>query len=326
MFGKWTKSALVLGLSAMAATASFSCDKNDTTASGKKKVNVAFVTNNVGDFWLIAQKGCQKAEKDFDVTCDFRMPAAGDVPEQQRIVDDLMNTGIQGIAISPNDVDNQTDFLNKIAKQVPLICQDSDAPKSDRRYYVGTNNFKAGEEAGKLIMEALPDGGDIMLFVGKTDAQNAKDREAGIRKAIEGSKVKVIKTLTDNVDAVRAKANADETMVTYPNVKCLVGLWSYNGPAIIQAVEGANKVGKIKVVCFDEDKETLRGISNGTVYATVVQQPYQFGYKAVEILTHIVRGETDMLPKEPIVDIPVQAIKKDNVAEFSKKLAELTGK
>src|SRR5205085_9547814 len=138
----------------------------------------------------------------------------------------------------------QIDFLNKIAAQTLLICCDSDAADSKRVCYIGTDNFAAGQEAGKLIKEALPNGGKIMVFVGYADAQNAKDRFGGIKKELEGSKVEVIDLRTDDTDNVRAQKNAEDTLVKYPDVACLVGLWSYNGPAILNAVKSGGKVGQ----------------------------------------------------------------------------------
>ena len=61
-----------------------------------------------------------------------------------------------------------------------VICQDSDAPASKRDFYLGTSNYMAGRAAGKLIKEAVPDGGKVMLFVGKMEVLNAQERSAGI--------------------------------------------------------------------------------------------------------------------------------------------------
>ncbi len=117
-------------------------------------------------------------------------------------------------------------MLNEIAKKVLVVTQDSDAPQSDRACYVGTDNRAAGRQAGELIKEALPKGGKIMIFVGKRDAQNAKERYQGIQDVIANSNIEVIDVRTDDVDRVRAKVNASDTLVRYPDVACLVGLWA----------------------------------------------------------------------------------------------------
>src|SRR5580765_2098747 len=236
------------------------CGNKDQSAGGGssgggtgKKLKLAFVTNNSSDFWRIARAGTQEAEKNLgNVQVDFRIPASGGPDEQQRILDDLLAKGVDGIAVSPISPDNQTDFLNKVAGQTLLVCHDSDAPKSKRVCYIGTDNVAAGVEAAKLIKEALPNGGKIMAFVGNADAQNAKERFTGIKKELEGSNVQIIDLRTDDTDRVRAQKNAEDTLVNYPDVACLVGLWSYNGPALLKAVRSAGQAGKVKIVCFDE--------------------------------------------------------------------------
>ena len=122
---------------------------------------------------------------------DFKIPADATAASQQQILNDLVaRQRKDGIAVSPIDPANQTDFLNTIASKTLLICHDSDAPASKRVCYIGTDNMAAGVEAGKLIKEALPNGGKIMLFVGKRDAQNAKDRYEGIQAGeLKGSNI-----------------------------------------------------------------------------------------------------------------------------------------
>ena len=145
------------------------------------------MTNNSADFWTIARRGVEKADAELaDVETEFRISADGTAADQQRIVDDLLTKGVDGIAISPVDPQNQTALINAAAKRALVFTQDSDAPQSARACYIGTDNVAAGRQAGQLIREALPEGGSIMLFVGKLDAQNAQERIQGIKEALEG--------------------------------------------------------------------------------------------------------------------------------------------
>ncbi|HUK81184.1 MAG TPA: sugar-binding protein [Verrucomicrobiae bacterium] len=298
-----------------------------TPSFGAKKLRLAFVTNNASDFWTIARAGCDKAASELpNVTLDFKIPGDGSAATQRRIVDDLLARGIDGIAISPIDPANQILFLNEVAKQTLLICQDSDAPNSDRACYVGTDNTAAGRQAGELIKEALPNGGKIVIFVGTLDAQNARERYAGIKESLKGSNVHILDVRTDDTDRVRAKANVLDSIVKYPDVACLVGLWSYNGPAILNAVKESDKVGKIKIVCFDEEDETLQGVRDGAIFATVVQQPYEFGYKAIELMNKVLNGDKAAVPASKDIIVPTLAIEKANVDEFAAKLKKLRGR
>jgi ribose transport system substrate-binding protein len=312
--------------------AAFGCGKQEAapqSAGGQpssgKKLKLAFVSNNAANFWTIARSGCMDAQNELgDVTVDFRIPSTGSAAEQQGILNDLVAAGIDGIAVSPINPSNQTEFLNKIAAQTLFITTDSDAPDSKRVAYIGTDNEAAGEQAGNLIKEVLPNGGKIMLFVGFLDAQNAKDRMGGIKKVLAGSNIEIIDVRTDDTDPVRAQKNAEDTLVKYPDISCLVGLYSYNGPAIANAVKGAGKAGQVKIVCFDEDADTLAGIASGLIYGTVVQQPYEFGKQAITRMDKYLHGDKSQLAEGKII-IPTLAIKSDNVADFSAKLKKLLG-
>jgi ribose transport system substrate-binding protein len=287
------------------------------TSADQKKVKLAFITNNAADFWTVCRAGCMKAaQENPNIEVDFQMLGDATAAGQRRVIDDLLARGVDGIALSPVDPANETSMLNEAAQQATIFCADSDAPKSARACYIGTNNVDAGKQAGGLIKEVLPNGGKIMLFVGKLDAQNAKERIEGIKQALEGSNVEIISVLTDDTDVSRAKANVQDTLVKYPDISGLVGLWSYNGPAILGAVRDAGKNGQVKIVCFDSDDETIAGIKSGDIYATVVQQPFEFGRLSMLNLAKFINGDKSFIPDTKQIFIPTIAIKKDNVDQF----------
>src|SRR5215813_13045419 len=309
------------------AMAGVAVSMSGCSPSGQKKYRIAFVTNNSADFWTIARRGTEQAAAELpDVNVEFRIPSDGSAAEQRRIVDDLMAKGLEGIAISPVDPANQTAMLDDVAKQATLITQDSDAPQSNRLCYIGTDNRAAGHQAGDVIKQVLPDGGKIMIFVGKSDVQNARERLQGIKDAIEGTKVEIVDVRTDDADPVRAKSNAADTLVKYPDITCLVGLWSYNGPAILNATKDAGRVGKVKIVCFDEDDQTLEGIKDGAISATVVQQPYEFGYRAIHLIEKVLQGDKSEVPSNKQIFVPTKVIDKDSVEEFSERINKLRGR
>src|ERR1044072_3596998 len=303
-------------------------NSNTTTggAAGTKH-KLAFVTNNASDFWIIARKGTEKAAKEIPgIEVEFRIPSDGTAAEQQRVVDDLLAKGIQGIAISPVDPANQTPMLNRAASQTLVVTQDSDAPNSNRVCYIGTDNVEAGRQAGQLVKEALPNGGKIMVFVGAVDAAHAQQRCPGLKEALAGSNISIIDVRTDNTDRVRAKSNASDTLVNNPDIAGMVGLWSYNGPGSMPAVREANKLDKVKIIAFDEEDETLNGIKNGAIYATVVQQPFEFGFRSMELMSKIINGDKSGIPASKQIFVPTKAIKKDNVEAFTKEINTLRGR
>jgi ribose transport system substrate-binding protein len=164
-----------------------------------------------------------------------------------------------------------------------------------------------------------------MVFVGTLDAQNARERFTGLKEVLQGSNVQVIDCRTDDTDRVRAKANVLDTMVKYPDVAGLVGLWGYNGPAILNAVKDSKKVGAVQIVCFDDEEETLQGVRDGGIFATVVQQPYEFGYQCMALMNRYLNGDKSVVPANKKVVVPTVGITKDKVEEYAANLKKLRG-
>ncbi|MEY4566906.1 MAG: D-ribose-binding periplasmic protein precursor [Planctomycetota bacterium] len=153
-------------------------DRNDYDITNT--VKLSFITNSIDPFWVLAQQGCKKAEPVFNAKVDVIMPSNGTVEQQKQSIETFINNGGQGLAISPINPANQVDMINQAAAVMPVLCQDSDAPESNRLFYLGTSNYQAGRAAGKLVKQALPEGGKVMIFVGKLEVLNAQERSRGV--------------------------------------------------------------------------------------------------------------------------------------------------
>ncbi len=288
-------------------------------------LKLAFVTNTTTEFWKIAEKGLEKARKELGIQIDLKLPASGKVEEQKKIIEDLVSQGYHGIAISVISPNDMVRDLNKAAEKLNVITHDSDAEGSNRLAYIGTNNTAAGRVLGEELKRMLPRGGKIAVFAGTFAAANSRERLNGVQEALQGSSIEIITTKEDNKDESKARTNAEDVINANPDIVCLVGLWGYNGPQIASAVKAAGKIGKIKIASFDEYDETLKGIEDGVIECTVVQKPFEFGYRAAILLHALATKGAAALPKSEFDDTGVDVISKANVAAFRQKLAELRG-
>lgn len=279
------------------------CDKssNTTTAtssnkSSSKKHKLAFVTNTTNVFWAAVRSGCINAARNLDdVDLDFRFFTGSTVAEQEAVVNNLVAAGVDGIAISPIDAGKQSEFLSGIAAKTLLVCVDSDAPNSKRAGFIGSDNVAAGKQAANLLKAALPEGGKIVLCVGYTNAQNAIDRIQAIQTELAGGKIEIVATLADSTNPDTAQKNAADALAKYPDLAALVGIYSYNGPAILSAVRAAGKTGKVKIVCFDDDTTTLDGVASGDIHGTVIQVTARIGYETISRMDKHLHGDTNRL-------------------------------
>ncbi len=262
--------------------------KTDSSKTESPKTRLAFVTNASADFWAYAEAGIAKAEAEFDdIEVEFKV-GDGSPAKQRELVEALLVRGVKGIAISPTNPQGQKDMLNEWAEKAVLITVDSDAADTNRKFYLGTDNVAAGRQAGELLKEALPDGGKVMVFVGLGDQANAVERYQGLKEAVAGTKIEILDLRTDEVDFGKARRNAEDTLTKYPDIAGMVGLWSYNGPLILEAVKDKGVVDKVKIIAFDEDPRTLKAIDKGEIFGTVVQKPFEFGYQSVKALRALI--------------------------------------
>jgi ribose transport system substrate-binding protein len=303
-------------------------------SGGSGKTKVAFVSNNPESFWTIAEAGAKKAEAEEGVELLFRRPAQGDAAVQREVIDAVINQGAKAVAVSVIDPKNQKEYLDKIAGKVQLLAVDNDAPDTRRICYIGTDNYEGGRAVGRLVKEALPDGGIIAVFVGDLAPLNARQRRQGVIDELAGEKVdqvedgttygkdkkyKLHRTYLDQPEgAQKAKQNAVaavKDLKEEPNV-CMIGLWAYNPPAILSAVRDKELLGKIKIVGFDENAETLQGIADGHILGTVVQNPYQFGFQSVKLMAALAKGDKSTVPSDGMMPIDFRIITKDGGKDY----------
>ena len=283
---------------------------------------VGFVTNGIASFWVIADRGANTAAEEFDVEVSVMMPPDGPAG-QSRMVESLLARGVDGIAISPSDPVNQAGLLDEIAQNTHLITHDSDAPESQRLVYVGMDNYEAGRMCGQLLKEAMPEGGEVVLFIGLLGQLNADLRRQGVidelmdrshdnsrrdpvDQVIANERYTILDTRVDQFDFARAKGQVEDALARYPELDAMVGLFVYNPPQILEAVREAGKLNEITIVGFDEDAATLQAIRDGEIVGTVVQNPYRYGYESVRVLASLARGDQSVIPENQFIDSPAK--------------------
>ncbi len=306
---------------------------NNNKPSGK--IKIAVVTNCTDPFWDLCEAGAKKAGQDFDVDVIFRQPEAMDAAKQMPIVDSFVEQGVKGIAISVIKPEGQKKDLTRIAAEIPLITMDNDAdPSTGRLCYVGVDNREAGRAVGRLVKQALPNGGVIAMFIGSDSSANGVARPAGVLDELatpEANGTAVTRKINGKdvpgkmygkyflVDGEpKTDGGPEKNPQQYPDAMigrlagepdvCMIGLYAYNPPAILSAVKANSLVGKVKIVGFDENPVTLKAITAGEIEGTVVQDPYNYGYKSVEILAAVAKGDKSKLMKG---SMPYQVVTKD---------------
>jgi len=320
-----------VGLGAIAAAMYYS-------GAFQHKPKIAMVTANQGPFWDQIIKGANDGGAAGNAEVRI-IRGGGDEASQTQAIKGLIGQGYNGVGVSPNDPIAQAAALSELAGETNLITFDADCPIAQRLCFIGTDHYDAGRTVGQHVRLAVPAGGDVVICVGSLDKENGQRRRQGlidellerpfepnrsmdpVDAPLKGPKYTISATLVDGINPDHAVELAAAAIDKNPNVKCFAGLFAMNAPAILKALERKDKLGKIQVIGFDFNEETLAGIENGNVYASIMQDPYTIGFETVRILADLARGNRSRLPMFQTWHLACDPVTKANVAAVRQKLA-----
>lgn len=263
-----------------------------TALAGKNlsKVDIAMVVNVAADYWKAGQVGFLKGCSDLGIPsskCTYFAPPNGKLTEQNSELETLRSQGVTGYSISAIDPAAATGTIATDMK-AGIFVLPIDSPllgTAAAGLYLGTPNYTAGMQAGMAMKQLLGGKGKVAILVGSLTASNATQRIQGFEDALKGTSITVVQKVNDNLQASTATSDAETILANNPNVNGLYGVYSYDGPALAQAVQSAGKTSSVSIVSDDSDAQTLQFIKSGVIGGTVVQMPYQQGYTGAYILT-----------------------------------------
>lgn len=302
-------------------------------------VNIVFITGGSGPYWQRTIDGAKSAANALDANLEVLIPAVAEgVVEQTQLLEGLRDKQIDGVAVSPLDAEGQTELINQLTKQTFLVTFDSDASDSRRQSHVGTTNYSAGRACARLVRDAIPDGGKIAVLVANSTKENIIDRKGAFQeritqyaddgiKAGDPLKYTIVGVYEDGGDDAKCAANIREALKQHPDLACLVGMNAKHGPILLKVLKEDGQLDKVKLVTFDDAPETLQGVDDGHIFATLAQDSFGFGYEAVKILCNLKRGDAVAVPMggRGQVYFGVEVVNKDNVADFRKRMTDQTG-
>lgn len=303
-------------------------------AQERKKITIGLVAKSQSNaVFQAAYSGAKDAAKELgqkynaEVTIDWQTPTDEDAQKQAQAIDSLVRSGAQGIAVSCTEANTVTPAINRaVSAGVTVVTFDSDAPRSRRIAYYGTDDATCGKVVMEELAKAMGNKGTIAILAGNQSAPNLQARVKAVREELK--KHAEMKELNDGngvfyhpetpEDAVRAVQSAQ---TTNPGIQgwAMIGGWPL-------FTKGALKwqPGSVKVVSVDALPAQLPYVEEGYVEALYAQDCYGWGYKSVEILLDKIANGKDPSDKR-IID-PLTKVTKENAAEYGKKWDKWLGK
>lgn len=282
-------------------------------------------------YWQEAQAGLQDVSRQMGVKAEIDGPEKFDPPAELEAFKKAMDSKPSGILVSVAKPNLFQDAINSaIAIGIPVIAMDADAPDSKRVLFIGTDNYRAGQESAKRMAQILQGKGAIVLIV-LTGQQNIEERLRGVTDTLKKfPDIKIVQTIDDSGDPRVANDSTSNLLHGKTKVDGLLCLEASGGEGAAEAVHRQDMDGKITIVAFDKDPETLEWIERGVITATVAQKPYvmaYYGLKFADDLHHnAVHDFKDWrtAPSPPLptwVDTGTAVIDKTNVKAFREALS-----
>lgn len=295
----------------------------------QQKIQIAVLGKVVHPYWTEVEAGVKAAGKKYNIKTTFFVPLKEDVNTQISTLEGYIAKKVSGIAFAPSDPDAAVSVVkDALRKKIPCVTLDSDAPKTGRYVFIGTNTVESGKTAGEQMAKLLGGKGKVAIATGSLTARNSLEKIDGFKAALKKYPgIKIVTTVVDGEDAAKAFSNAEQVLLKYKDLNGFFGVYGINGPAIGLAVKRAKRSGKVKVVCFDTTPDIVKLLKEGAIQVTLAQSPYAMGYKSVEILyqmiTQGVAKTLKSVPKNRFIDTGVDVVTKANLEDYKKKLKKL---
>jgi ribose transport system substrate-binding protein len=293
--------------------------------AGAAEKTFVMVPKGVHPYYEPVYEGFKAAAKKYGVKVDKVDPQKFELPLQVRVIEDLIAQHVDGIAISALDDAGLVPVIEEATKAgIKVITFDAPAPSSAALTYIGTDNKAAGVAAGNKMAEVMKGKGNIVILQGGLGATNLNLRTQGFKEAIaKHPGIKVLEVVDEQGDFNISMNKTEAILQSHPNVTAIFSVSAEGAPAAAQVLKQQGKAGKILLAGFDDLKDTLEGIRDGTISFCIVQKTFKMGWLSVEALLDATKGKT--LPK--VTDTGVVFVTKANVDTYMEQMKkEFAGK
>ena len=300
--------------------------KNEGKTAASSNEEYVFIGVSVGNpYWVDARLGMEDKAKMLGVKSELRGPTGSDPNQQVKEFEQVLARRPAGILIAPASNVLTPSINRAIDLGIPVICIDTDDPKSERYAYIGTDNYNAGRQTGLMLARAIGGKGEVALLM-IPGQLNHEDRARGCKDVLETyPDIKVVKIGNDQALATEAEKVARSILQAYPNLAAFGCVDAAGGEGCAVAVKEANKVGKVKIIAMDRNETTLEFIEQGVIEASIAQRTYTMAYLGLQLLYDLAHNnmqlvsnwkEAKIIPLPRSVDTGTIIIDKTNVRAF----------
>jgi ribose transport system substrate-binding protein len=244
------------------------------------------------EYWQLIGEGAKDAGQKYGVVVEYIGPERSNTEEQLKLFDKAIKSKVDGIIVQGLN-EHFTDMINKAERQnIPVVTIDTDSPESMRHAYIGSDNYMAGQLAGKALVEDTNGVANVGIITGSLDNPHHLERVEGFKDVVEQVEgIEIVAVEESKITRVEVEEKAYNILTEHENITAFFGTSSYNGIGIVSAANSLQKENEMYVITFDTIDENMELLKNGEIEAIVEQHPFEMGYLSVERMVDIMNGE-----------------------------------
>ncbi|MFI1000656.1 substrate-binding domain-containing protein [Streptomyces galbus] len=280
-------------------------------SSANPKVGLSLSTLN-NPFFVQIRSGAQAEAKKRGVDLTVT-DAQNDASQQANQLQNFTSSGLGAIIVNPVDSDAAGPSVRAADKaKIPVIAVDRGVNKAHVDALVASDNVAGGELAARTVAEKLGGHGRIVILQGQAGTSAARERAEGFAKGLKAYPgIQVVAQQPADFDRTKGLDVMSNLLQAHPDVQGVIAANDEMALGAIKAL-GAKAGTSVQVVGFDGTPDGLKAVEQGTLYASVAQQPSQLGRIAVDNALRALDGKD--VPAT--VKVPVKVVTKENVAGF----------
>lgn len=239
-------------------------------------------------FYMDIQRGIRHASKhytQYGVSVDLRKLPELTEDTQIQIIEQLLQDGLDGLALTAIDTPRMTDYINQLAERIPIVTYNTDFTASRRLCFVGQEHLSAGRTAGNLLCKSLRKPGTIVPLISYASILAHTQRVDGLRSVLGNCPVPV--TMAPALETAESDEQAYRVVTSLLQERSDIACIYVAGGGQVGAANALSDSGRgtdIMMLCYDLLPETIRHLKSGVVDYTIGQQPFLQGYLPISIL------------------------------------------
>jgi methyl-accepting chemotaxis protein len=264
--------------------------KYNTDEELADKTKIALITSNPGnnEFNSAMVENTKKTAEKYDYELSVQWPAQPSHEGQVKLIEEAVAKGIRYLVIVPESADKIASVINDLyAKGIITICIISDSPSSKRICFIGTDNYAAGREMGRLIEKYSKGKGNIIISTPNETAHNMLQRIKGIKDYISTfPELKLVAVQSGFSGIEDRRSDLERIIREHSEYTLIAGINAQFSQVIENLKSRINLKGKI-IIGFDNIPHNIASIQNGTLNAIVAQRQDIFGQTAIKTINEL---------------------------------------